>query len=131
MKISELNPNPKNPRTISEPKLKQLAKAIKEFGSLDGFVFNKKTKTLVSGHQRQKIGGDDALITITKKYSKPTKTGTVAEGYTIINGEKFPYREVYWSDAKEKAANIAANKGAGAWDLPQLSEWIKELNSFD
>lgn len=127
MKLSELSKNPKNPRTITEEKLKQLALALKEFGDLSGIVFNRKTKRLVSGHQRQK--SIDGEITYLKKYPKPTRNGTVAEGYIEVNGERFSYREVLWSEDKEKAANIAANKNAGEWDLPQLGKWMKELSS--
>lgn len=131
LKLADLKPNAKNPRTISDDKLKQLKKALAEFGDISGIVFNIKTKQLVGGHQRLKIFDIDSVITIIKKYSRPTKTGTVAEGYVELNDERFSYREVSWSESKEKAANIAANKGAGEWDLPQLSEWLKELNSFD
>jgi hypothetical protein len=55
----------------------------------------------------------------------------VAEGFVLLNGERFSYREVTWDKTREKAANIAANKNAGEWDLPQLNEWLKELSSFD
>jgi len=130
MKLSTLKPNEQNPRTITDEKLFQLKKALKEFGPLDGFVYNRKTEQLVSGHQRQKLFAESE-ITITKKYPKPSKTGTTKEGYVTIDGERFSFREVYWDLNKEKAANIAANKGAGDWDMPQLAEWMKELNSFD
>src|SRR5271165_5516345 len=111
MKLSELKANPKNPRTITEAKLSQLEKSLREFGSLDGFIFNKKTNRLVGGHQRQKI----------------FKDAKVVGDFVIWEGKRFPYREVNWSEAKEKAANIAANKGAGEWDMSQLTEWMKEL----
>lgn len=130
MKLSSLTPNAKNPRTVTDAKLSQLKKNIEKLGDISGVVFNRKSKQLVCGHQRIK-SVDDVDITITKKYSKPTKTGTVAEGFFIANGEKFSYRETWWDSTTEKAANIAANKGAGEWDLPQLGEWLKELNEFD
>lgn len=131
LRISDLKPNPKNPRTISDDRLKQFKKSLSEFGDLSGIINNKKSGQLCGGHQRIKLFDEDTQITITKKYSNPTKTGTIAEGYVTLEGEKFSYREVMWTEAKEKAANIAANRGAGDWDLPQLSEWLKELNSFD
>ncbi len=131
MQIKDLTPNAKNPRTISDEKLKQLKAALEEFGDLSGIVFNRKTKQLVGGHQRRKILDPDSVVTITKQFSKPSKTGTVAEGYVMLGTEKFTYREVSWDKHKEMAANIAANKGAGEWDLPELSLWMKELNSFD
>lgn len=131
LKLSDLNPNPKNPRTISDAKLSMLKKSLDTFGDLSGVVYNRKTKCLVGGHQRSKIFDKNTDVTITKKYPKPSKVGTVSEGYFEVKGEKFSYREVYWDETKEKAANIAANKGAGEWDLPQLSEWLKDLNNFD
>lgn len=131
MQTKELALNPKNPRIITDAKLKQLKKAIAEFGDLSGIIFNRKTKQLVGGHQRRKLIDDKTPIVILKKNSKPSKVGTVAEGYIEVNGERFSYREVYWPEHKEKAANIAANKGAGVWDMPQLNEWLKELSDFD
>lgn len=131
MQIKDLTPNAKNPRTISDSKRAMLKKALLKFGDLSGIVYNTKTKRLVGGHQRRDIFDPKSAITVVKKYSKPTKTGTVAEGFCELNGERFSYRAVYWPEATEKAANIAANKNAGEWDLPQLNEWLKDLSSFD
>lgn len=131
MKIKDLKPNPKNPRKISDEKLALLKKTLLEFGDLGGFVFNRETKQLIGGHQRAKIFNNDTEIVIEKMYKKATKTGTVAEGYVILNGEeRFKYREVAWDETREKAANIAANKGAGEWDLNLLSEWMIDLDSM-
>lgn len=130
MEIKDLTPNPKNPRTITDKKLKMLKKSIEEFGDLSGFVFNKNTNRLVGGHQRAKIFDPKTKIIIEKKYESPTKTGTIAEGFAEYEGERFLYREVQWDENKEKAANIAANKGAGEWDLSELSNWMQELDSI-
>lgn len=131
MKIQDLSKNPNNPRTITEEKQKMLLKALRKFGDLSGVVYNRKSKQLVGGHQRRDIFSPDTPIVINKKYSTPTKTGTVAEGYIEAKGERFSYREVYWDEHTEKAANIAANKGAGEWDPAKLKDWLLELNSFD
>lgn len=131
MKIQDLHKNPENPRTITDEKKRMLLKALREFGDLSGIVFNRKTERLVGGHQRRDIFDPSTPIVISKKYSKPTKTGTVAEGYFEAKGERFSYREVYWDEHTEKAANIAANKGAGEWDPAKLKDWIQGLNSFD
>ncbi len=131
MKLKDLQPNEQNPRIISKQKLAMLKKAVFKFGDLGGVIYNRKSQRLVGGHQRQKVFDPASIITIVKKYSRPTKTGTVAEGFIEVNGERFSYREVYWTPAIEKAANIAANKGAGEWDIPQLNEWLKELSHFD
>ncbi len=131
MKLKDLQPNEQNPRIVTKQKLAMLKKAVVKFGDLGGVIYNRKSQRLVGGHQRQKVFDPDSIITIVKKYSRPTKTGTVAEGFVEVNGERFSYREVYWAPAIEKAANIAANKGAGEWDMPQLNEWLKELSQFD
>ena len=128
MQIKDLTPNPKNPRTITPEKLKALKNALYEFGDLGGFVFNKTTGQLVGGHQRARALPQTASVTIEKKYLKPTRTGTIAEGFVVVDGERFKYREVKWREDRERLANIAANRGAGEWDLPQLGDWFKELN---
>lgn len=131
--LKDLKPNAENPRKITDTKLAMLKKSLLEFGDLSGIVFNRKTKQIVGGHQRQEALDAASIVKIEKKYAKPTRTGTVAEGYVVVKNERFSYREVNWSDSKEKAANIAANKGAGEWDLTQLSKWMRELdgNLFD
>lgn len=131
MRIKNLSANPKNPRTVTPEKLAQLKDALLEFGDLSGIIYNRKSKQLVGGHQRVKNFDKDADVTLTKEYAKPTKTGTVAEGYVELDGERFSYREVSWDRHREMAANLAANKNAGTWDMPELAEWMKELNSFD
>jgi DNA modification methylase len=131
VKVGDLKPNPKNPRTITDEKATMLRHALAEFGDLSGIVYNRKTERLVGGHQRTKVFPKDAKVEIQTRFKKPTKTGTVAEGFVLVAGERFAYREVAWSSNREKAANIAANKGAGEWDSEQLSKWVRELHEAD
>lgn len=131
MKSKDLAANPHNPRKVSDAKLAQLQKSLREFGDISGVVFNRTTGNLVGGHQRNKNFDDNSEVKITKVFETPSKSGTVALGYILHEGERFAYREVRWPRHKEMAANIAANKGAGEWDLPQLGEWMKELGNFD
>lgn len=49
---SQINEAPYNPRRISEGNKKRLKKSLKEFGMVGDIVWNKRTGTLVSGHQR-------------------------------------------------------------------------------
>jgi hypothetical protein len=130
MQIKDIKGNPKNPRTASPEKLAMLKKSLAEFGDLSGIVHNLQTQQFVGGHQRAKVFDAASEIQITKAYVKPTRTGTVGEGYVIVKGERFTYRQVKWDKNREKAANIAANKGAGEWNLDQLSEWMKELKGM-
>jgi len=127
--LGDLNPNPENPRRITDEKLEQLKKSLAEYGDLSGFVYNRKTNRFVGGHQRQKALPQDSKLIIEKSYETPTKTGTTMIGSVLVDGELFSYREVDWEDLREKAANIAANKGGGEWDYPKLTEWMNELDS--
>lgn len=119
-----------NPRKITKSELDRLKKALEEFGDLSGIVFNRRTGRLVGGHQRCKVMPQDATIEITKTYDIPTRTGTVSEGYIIIDGERYTYREVDWDETKEKAANIAANAHGGDWDEEKLHILLKELTAI-
>lgn len=118
-----------NPRTITKQELDRLKKAINEFGDLSGIIKNIRTGRLVGGHQRIKIIPKDAEIKITERNSEPSRTGTVAHGYIVIDGEKYTYREVDWDEQREKAANIAANAHGGDWDEEKLGEILKELSA--
>ena len=106
---SQLTPWERNPRTISEKARAGLKKSYLEFGDLSGIVFNIRNKRLVSGHQRTSILPQDSTIEIERRYEQPTRTGTVAEGSIIIDGERYKYREVDWDETRHAAANIAAN----------------------
>lgn len=130
-KISDLKPNPRNPRKIQDSKKQMLIKSLNEFGDLSGVVFNKKTNRLVGGHQRVSIIEPSHTIIIENTYDVPTRTGTVAEGFIDLDGEKLRYREVNWDEQKEKAANIAANKGAGDWDFPLLIDMLNDLDAMN
>ncbi len=126
--IGELAPNEMNPRRISDEKLAMLRDSLKEFGDLSGFVYNRKTKRLVGGHQRQKAIPTDAKITIETQFAKPTPNGTVAEGFVLVGGERFRYREVNWPPKKERLAMLAANQHGGEWETDQLANLLSEMD---
>lgn len=52
-----------NPRIIDEESRKRLKKAMKKFGMVQPLIYNKRTKTLVSGHQRLSIMDEEANST--------------------------------------------------------------------
>lgn len=120
MQVKDLKPNKQNPRKMSAPKKAALKKSLIKFGDLSGFVFNRQNKSLVGGHQRTSTLPKDAKIVIEQKYDKPTKAKTVAEGYVIVDGERFKYREVEADDAWHTEAMLAANGHAGEWDEDKL-----------
>lgn len=119
-----------NPRTITDKRLRALKTSYETYGDLSGIVLNRRTGTLVSGHQRIKtLSGKK-----TRVVSKPHKDlyGTIAIGFVEILEDghltRIPYREVSWSDQKaEKAANIAANAHGGEFDPNKLAKLVEEI----
>ena len=116
MKVKELRPNKYNPRKISGERLEMLKESIQVFGDLSGIVYNRRTKNIVSGHQRIKTIDPETKISIEMRYDPPTNTFTVAEGYIEVNGERMKYREVDADEKWEAEALLAANKHGGEWD---------------
>lgn len=131
MKIKDFKKAKYNPRKITTEEFKALDKSITEFGDLSGVVLNKKTNTIIGGHQRvSTFAGKKTKITTT-----PTKDshGTVAVGHIAVvtdNGIiQVPLRVVEWDLRKEKLANIAANNHGGAFDNQKLGKLLAELNT--
>ena len=131
--LSDLNPNSDNPRKIDDQELRMLKKSLEKFGDLSGFVLNRVSNQLISGHQRQKVLPQNSEIIILERYDKPNKFGTVAIGFVVVDGEKHKYREVLFDESTEKAANIAANQQGGDFNHSILKDWILDLdeNSID
>jgi ParB-like chromosome segregation protein Spo0J len=136
MPLSELTPNSRNPRKITDQRLSALRRSLREFGDLSAIVFNRTTKRLVGGHQRTKIFQRDkaAKVIIVEILDKPDKWGTVATGYVeLSDGNRFAYREVDWAEDREKAAMLAANAHGGEFDQEQVNVLLTELDdaAFD
>lgn len=125
MKINDLKPADYNPRKITDEQLERLKKSMQEFGDLSGIVKNVRTGNMIGGHQRVKCFDPSWEI---KSKKQTDKTGTVAAGHVETPWGPWVYREVDWDERKEKAANIAANKHGGMWDMPKLAEIIVELD---
>lgn len=120
-----------NPRTITQAKLDKLKSSLASFGDLSGVVFNIRTKTLVSGHQRMKtVAGLKTKIIQTKTKDKH---GTVSVGHIEAITEngviKIPFRSVDWDIVKEKAANIAANAHGGSFDKEKLRLVLADIEN--
>lgn len=133
-KLADLKEAGYNPRFISDKRLINLSKSMSKYGDLSGVVFNQRTKTLVSGHQRLKtLRVADVKTKIETKKVKD-KFGTVAEGHIVAKldtGElRIPFRVVDWSDKKvEMAANIAANAHGGDFDKEKLGAILRKLEN--
>lgn len=128
--IRDLKPAPYNPRTIRKDELEALGKSLREFGDLSGIVVNGATGNIVGGHQRMKHLDPAWEI---KASAHQDSTGTVAAGHIETPWGRMVYREVWWGAAKEKAANLAANKHGGHFDIPAVKEILAELDdgAFD
>ena len=55
-------------------------------------------------------------------------TGTVALGHIDTPNGRWQYREVEWDEKKEMAANIAANRHGGEFDMPMLKDMVVHLD---
>lgn len=129
--LKDLKPNKRNPRKITDKKLELLKKSLSKFGDLSGFVYNRQTQALVSGHQRSKSLPKNAKVIIDKKYDQPTAAMTIAEGYVEVDGERFKYREVDASPEWEMEALLAANKHGGEWDADLLKMNLIDFPKMD
>lgn len=109
MLIKDLIPADYNPRKdLNENDLqyKQLKKSIEQFEYVDPLIFNTKTNTLISGHQRLKVLKE-------------------------LGYEEIEVNCVDLNKTKEKALNIALNKITGEWDDEKLSSIIIELSELE
>ena len=126
--VGELKAAPYNPRRISKEQLASLGRAMREFGDLSGIVLNMFTGHIVGGHQRLKNLNPKWEIEKTEIHDS---TGTVATGWIQTPWGRISYREVKWAEEKEKAANLAANKMGGEFDLESVASMLRELEDFN
>jgi len=105
IRISDINPAPYNPRIDlkpGDPDYEKLKNSIKTFGYLEPLVYNERTKTLISGHQRLKIFIEQSVTEVE---------------CSVVD----------FSLEQEKACNIALNKISGDWDEAKLAELLTSL----
>lgn len=102
-----------NPRTISDHARKQLKKAIEEVGLIQPLIWNERTGTLVSGHQR--LATLDSL-----EHYKPGGK----KSYTL------EVAVVSLDDQQERRMNVFLNNQSamGEFDLDMLDVMRKEFD---
>jgi len=106
--VSEINPAPYNPRINlkpGDPDYEKLKQSIVTFGYVEPLVWNERTKTLISGHQRLKILKEQGVNEVE------------------VSVVDLPL-------AKEKTLNIALNKIEGMWDEDKLANLLSELSEM-
>ena len=127
-KVGDLKSAKYNPRKITPEALKRLGKSMKEFGDLSGIIVNVRTGNTVGGHQRVKHFDPSWEV---RKFKATDTTGTIAVGHIITPDGKIPYREVDWTEDKERKANIAAHKHGGDFDLDGVADILNGLDDID
>jgi len=90
MKVASLAPADYNPRDIDDDGLEGLTASLDEFGMVQPVVWNKKTKTVVGGHQRLKVlraeGAKEVMVCIVDLSLKREKALNVALNNPHIQG---------------------------------------------
>ncbi len=106
-KVDELKAAEYNPRKDLRPgdaEYEKLKRSIQEFGYVEPVIWNKRTGTVVGGHQRLKVMKD-------------------------LGYEEVDCVVVDLDEKKEKALNIALNKISGEWDNDLLANLLKDLDT--
>ena len=104
--VKELNPAKYNPRKDlkpGDPEYEKLKRSITEFGYVEPIIWNRRTGNIVGGHQRYKV-----LLEL---------------GYNEVDCVVLDIDE-----QKEKALNVALNKITGEFDIPLLTDLLKDIN---
>ena len=97
--------NPRKDLKPTDQEYQALDRSIEEFGFLEPLVVNKRTKHIISGHQRAKILRERGILDID----------------AVV---------VDFSLEKEKSCNAAMNKIKGSWDEKKLSVLLEELGKI-
>jgi hypothetical protein len=126
-----LKPADYNPRRITPAQKEALRRSYEKFGDLSGVILNRRTGTLVGGHQRISLFRASTNAKIETKPHKD-RTGTVSIGYVVVPREnggttRIPYRVVDWDGKTEMAANVAANSAGGEFDEQKLGYVLSTL----
>ena len=104
LKVSEIKPNPNNPRVIKDDKFKKLVQSIKDFPEMADVreVVVNKDHVILGGNMRFKA--------------------MVEAGWKEI-----PVRVVDWSEDKQREFTIKDNVSGGEWDWDMLAnDWENE-----
>lgn len=104
--VEELKAAEYNPRKNLKPgdaEYEKLKRSIEEFGYVEPAIWNKRTGTVVGGHQRLKVMKD-------------------------LGYEEVDCVVVDLDEKKEKALNVALNKISGEWDNTLLANLLKDLD---
>ena len=125
MKISQLKPNPNNPRLIKDDKFKKLVTSLREFPEM----MEKRPMVCVTDADGKlyPLGGNMRL-----KALQELKYKEIPDAWIMLADE--------WSEEKRKEFTIKDNVGFGEWDwdtlanewnVDKLTEWGLDIPVFD
>ena len=117
MKLSDIKPNPNNPRVIKDEKFKKLVTSLREFPEMMG----KRPMVCVTDTDGKlyPLGGNMRL-----KALQELKYKEIPDAWIMLADE--------WSEEKRKEFTIKDNVGFGEWDWDMLAnEWnVEELEEW-
>lgn len=102
-KLKAAKYNPRKDLKPGDEQYEKLRRSIEEFGYVEPVIWNQRTGNIVGGHQRFKV-----LVTL-----------GVNEIDCVV---------VDMPEQREKALNVALNKVSGEWDMPLLTDLLKDLD---
>jgi len=102
-KLKAAKYNPRKDLKPGDSEYEKLRRSIEEFGYVEPVIWNRRTGNIVGGHQRYKV--------------------LTALGYKEIDCVV-----VDLDEQREKALNVALNKIGGEFDIPLLSDLLRDLN---
>ena len=125
MKLSQLKPNPNNPRLIKDDKFRKLVTSLSEFPEM----IEKRPMVCVTDADGKlyPLGGNMRL-----KALKELKYKEIPDEWVMLADE--------WSEEKRKEFTIKDNVGFGEWDwdtlanewnVEELSEWGLDIPNFE
>ena len=102
-KLQAAKYNPRKDLQPGDAEYEKLRRSIEEFGYVEPVIWNERTGNIVGGHQRFKV--------------------LVALGYDEVDCVV-----VNLDEQREKALNVALNKISGEFDIPLLTDLLRDLN---
>jgi hypothetical protein len=118
MLISQIKPNPENPRIIKDHKFKQLVESIKSFPQMLELrpIVIDKDNVVLGGNMRLKACIEAGLTDVPVVQAKDL---TDLQKKEFIVKDNVGYGEWDWEDL------------ANSWDVEQITDWGLDINGFD
>ena len=96
--------NPRKDLKPGDPEYEKLRRSIEEFGYVEPVIWNERTGNIVGGHQRYKI-------------------------LTALGHREIECVVVDLDEKREMALNVALNKISGEFDIPLLTDLLRDLGA--